>query len=82
MKEFFVYVIKNQINTLYTGVSKDIDQRINLHNSGKGAKFTRGRGFWQLIYSEGPFEHGDALRREMEIKRDRALKRRLKSHND
>jgi putative endonuclease len=82
MKEFFVYVIKNQINTLYTGVSKNIDRRINLHNSGKGAKFTRGRGLWQLTYSEGPFEHGDALRREIEIKRDRTLKRRLKSHND
>ena len=82
MKEFFVYVIKNQKNTLYTGISKDIDRRINLHNSGKGAKFTRGRGLWQLTYSEGPFEHGDALRREMEIKRDRALKRRLKSRND
>jgi len=81
MKEFFVYVIKNQKNTLYTGISKDIDRRINLHNSGKGAKFTRGRGLWQLTYSEGPFEHGDALRREMEIKRDKALKRRLKSYN-
>ncbi len=81
MKEFFVYVIKNQKNTLYTGISKDIERRINLHNSGKGAKFTRGRGLWQLTYSEGPFEHGDALRREMEIKRDRALKRRLKSYN-
>ena len=74
-------LIKNQKNTLYTGISKDIDRRINLHNSGKGAKFTRGRGLWQLTYSEGPFEHGDALRREMEIKRDKALKRRLKSYN-
>lgn len=82
MKKFFVYVIKNQKNTLYTGISRDIERRINLHNSGKGAKFTRGRGLWQLTYSEGPFEHGDALRREIEIKRDRTLKRRLKSHND
>ena len=80
MKVFFVYVIKNQTNTLYTGISKDIDRRIKLHNNGKGAKFTRGRGLWQLTYSEGPFEHGDALRRELEIKRDRALKLRLKSH--
>jgi putative endonuclease len=82
MKEFFVYVIKNQINTLYTGVTKDIGRRIKLHNSGKGAKFTRGRGFWQLTYSEGPFEHGDALRREMEIKKDKTLKQRLKSYNN
>ena len=58
----------------------DIDRRINEHNSGKGAKFTRGRGLWQLTYSEGPFEQGDALRREMEIKKDKLLKRRLKNN--
>ena len=80
MKKFFVYVIKNQMNTLYTGISKDVDRRIIQHNRGKGAKFTRGRGLWQLTYSEGPFDHGDALRRELEIKRDRTLKLRLKSH--
>ena len=68
------------MNTLYTGISKDVDRRIIQHNRGKGAKFTRGRGLWQLTYSEGPFDHGDALRRELEIKRDRTLKLRLKSH--
>lgn len=81
MKNFFVYVIKNPMNLLYTGIAKDIDRRIIEHNNGKGAKFTRGRGLWQIIYSEGPLEHGDALRRELEIKRDRDLKMRLKSHN-
>ena len=82
MKKYFVYVIKNQKNTLYTGISNDVDQRINLHNSGKGAKFTRGRGLWQLTYSEGPFEHGDALRREMEVKKNKVLKNKLKDQND
>jgi putative endonuclease len=81
MKDFFVYVIKNPIDTLYTGIAKDIYRRINEHNDGKGAKFTRGRGQWHLTYSEGPFEHGDALRREIEIKKDKSLKRRLKSNN-
>ena len=78
MKEFFVYVIKNPTNTLYTGITKDIDRRIIEHNTGKGAKFTRGRGIWQIIHLEGPFKHGDALRRELEIKRDRDLKNKLK----
>ena len=81
MKNFFVYVIKNPGNILYTGIATDIDRRINEHNSGKGAKFTRSRGLWQLTYSEGPFEHGDALRREIEIKKDKPLKRRLKNNN-
>ena len=81
MKDFFVYVIKNPVDTLYTGIAKDIDRRINEHNGGSGAKFTRGRGLWQLTYSEGPFEHGDALRREIEIKKDKSLKRRLKNND-
>jgi len=79
MKDFFVYVIKNPDKTLYTGIAKDIERRINEHNTGKGAKFTRGRGPWQLAYSEGPFDHGDALRREIEIKKDKPLKRELKN---
>ena len=82
MKDFFVYVIKNPANTLYTGIAKDIERRINEHNSGKGAKFTRGRGPWQQAYSEGPFKHGDALRREIEMKKDKNLKRRLKNENE
>ena len=81
MKDFFVYVIKNPVDTLYTGIAKDIDRRINEHNGGSGAKFTCGRGLWQLTYSEGPFEHGDALRREIEIKKDKSLKRRLKNND-
>ena len=81
MKDFFVYVIKNPKNILYTGIAMDIDRRVNEHNSCKGAKFTRGRGLWQLTYSEGPFGHGDALRREIAIKNDKSLKRRLKSNN-
>ena len=80
MKDFFIYVIKNQKDTLYTGIAKNIDRRIIEHNTGKGAKFPRGRGPWALAYTEGPFKHGDAIRREIEIKRDKHLKRRLKSH--
>ena len=76
--EWFVYVIRNADNILYTGISKDPARRITEHNSGTGAKFTRGRGPWRQVYSEGPLEHGDALRREIEIKKDAALKRSLK----
>ena len=79
MRNFFVYVIKNQQNTLYTGSAKDIDRRLEEHNSGKGAKFTRGRGPWKLTYTEGPFKHGDAIRREVEIKKNKLIKRRLKN---
>jgi len=79
MKDFFVYIIQNKKNTLYTGITKDIARRIDEHNNGKGAKFTRGRGPWKLTYKEGPFLHGDALRRENEIKKDKELKSELKN---
>ena len=79
MKNFFVYIIKNKKNILYTGITKDIVRRINEHNIGKGAKFTRGRGPWKLIYTEGPLKHGDAIRREIEIKKDRFMKSKFKN---
>ena len=79
MKEWYVYVVRNPGNTLYTGISKDITRRISEHNNATGAKFTRGRGPWRLTYSEGPFDHGEALRREIEIKKDTGLKRELKN---
>ena len=48
------------------------------HNAGNGAKFTRGRGPWRVVHAEGPHTHGDALRREYQIKHDPAFKTDLK----
>ena len=77
--DFFVYVLRNGAGTTYTGIAKDVDARLAAHNGGNGAKFTRGRGPWAVIHTEGPLPHGDALRRERDIKRDRAFKARLKA---
>ena len=77
--EFFVYVLRNGAGTTYTGIAKDVAARLAAHNDGSGAKFTRGRGPWAVIHTEGPLPHGDALRRETAIKRDRAFKERLKA---
>ena len=79
MNEWFVYVVRNTGDILYTGITKDTARRVDEHNKGCGAKFTRGRGPWKLAYSEGPFDHGDALRREMAIKKDASLKRKIKA---
>jgi putative endonuclease len=78
MKDWHLYVLRNPKGILYTGISKDTARRVDEHNSGTGAKFTRGRGPWIMAYSEGPFEHGDALRREIAIKKDSKLKVQLK----
>lgn len=76
---YFVYVIRNRLGTLYTGIAKDVEARCEAHNAGAGARFTRGRGPWSVVHREGPFAHGDALRREISIKADRRLKRAIKA---
>jgi putative endonuclease len=77
---WFVYVILNTARIAYTGVAADVTSRLAQHNGEKrgGAKFTRGRGPWRIVHTEGPMTKGDALRREAAIKKDRAFKAALK----
>lgn len=79
MTQWCVYVLTNSAGIAYTGIAIDVAGRLALHNAGKGAKFTRGRGPWQIIHVEGPLAQGDALRREAAIKRDHGFKTRLKA---
>ena len=48
----YTYIVKCCDNTLYTGWTTDLDRRIEAHNSGKGAKYTRSRRPVELIYAE------------------------------
>jgi len=61
----------------YVGYTKDIKKRISLHNSGKGAKFTRGRK-WKLIYKEKFSSKNKAISREYYIKKNRKLRNEIK----
>ena len=73
-----VYIVRCADRTLYTGVAKDLRQRIAAHNDGRGAKYTRQRRPVKLVYSESALDRGAALRREIEIKSlTRAAKRAL-----
>lgn len=54
--------------TYYTGITTDIKRRIAEHESGTGAKYTRGRGPLQLIYREECSDRSSATKREIEIK--------------
>lgn len=54
--------------SLYTGVAKDVQARLKLHQSGKGAKYTRGRGPLELVYTEVCEGKSNALKRELSIK--------------
>lgn len=73
-----VYIIQCIDNSLYTGVAKDVVARVEKHNAGSGAKYTRGRRPVKLVYQETVADQSAALRRELVIKRmERAAKRKL-----
>jgi len=64
----------------YVGYTNDLKKRIKLHNSGKGAKFTRGRK-WILIYKEKFKSKSEAISREYYIKNNRSFRNKLKNEN-
>ena len=80
---YFVYVIgskKNSKITTYVGYTNNLKRRLNLHNRGKGAKFTRGRT-WQIIHSEKHLTKGEAISREYYIKKNRKFRNLIKQFN-
>ncbi|MGX0554128.1 GIY-YIG nuclease family protein [Staphylococcus hominis] len=77
MGSHFVYIVRCSDNSLYTGYTNNIEARINKHNAGKGAKYTKIRRPVMLVYQEMYETKSEALRREYEIKtftRQRKLK--------
>jgi len=62
----------------YVGYTKNLINRIRLHNLGKGAKFTRGRQ-WRVIYKEKCATKNQAISREYYIKRNRTLRNIIKN---
>ena len=65
---WYLYILKCVDNSLYTGITTDIQRRIKEHEHGKGAKYLRGRSPLKLIYSEELENQTQALKREREIK--------------
>ena len=65
---WYLYILRCKDGTLYTGITTDVEKRLEAHRSGKGAKYTRGRGPLELVYCEECGDHSAALRREHEIK--------------
>lgn len=63
-----LYILRCRDGSLYTGITTDVEKRLETHQSGKGAKYTRGRGPLQLVYREKCGSHSDALKREFAIK--------------
>lgn len=67
--KWFVYILRCADDTLYTGITNNLEKRINKHNEGKGAKYTRGRGPVALIKSFERLTKSDALKLERQIKK-------------
>jgi putative endonuclease len=69
--------IKQGKVTTYVGHTKDLKNRLKLHNAGKGAKFTRGRK-WTLIYKEKLKSKKMAISREYFIKNNKKIRKKIK----
>ncbi len=73
-----VYLLRCADGTLYCGWTTDMEARLEAHNAGKGAKYTRSRRPVALVYTEEYEDRHEALSREWHIKRmSRAEKERL-----
>ncbi len=75
----FVYVLlsRSRPKRTYVGWTLDLDRRLEQHNGGSGAKFTRGAK-WTLIYAERHRTRNGAMRREVSLKRDRQFRALLR----
>ncbi len=77
---YFVYLIvsslKNNKKISYVGYTNDLNKRLKLHNTGKGAKFTRGKK-WILVYYKKYDSKSKAMKEEYKLKKDYILRRKI-----
>ncbi len=66
---YFFYLLRCADDSLYAGICRDITKRVAVHNSGKGAKYTRSRRPVELAYWERLADKSTALKREIEVKK-------------
>lgn len=76
---YFVYILKCADDTFYTGITKELERRLEEHNSSdKGAKYTRNRRPVVMVYSEIHPDRSSASKREYEIKKKMSREEKLK----
>ena len=77
---YFVYLIvsnlKNNKKISYVGYTNNLQKRLNLHNAGKGAKFTKGRK-WKLVYYEKYVNKSLAMKNEFILKKNYKLRKKI-----
>ena len=81
---YFVYLIvsnlKNNKKFSYVGYTINLKKRVNLHNSGKGAKFTRGKK-WKLVYYKKYDSKSAAMKNEYKLKKNYKLRKKIINKN-
>jgi putative endonuclease len=80
-KDWYVYILKCTDDTLYTGITNNLNRRVSEHNRGVGAKYTRGRTPVELVFVETMPDRSAALRRELVIKGMKAAEKQLLIRN-
>lgn len=68
-KTWYLYILRCGDGSFYTGITTDVAHRLQMHESGRGAKYTRGRAPLELVYCEPCADRSAALRREIAVKR-------------
>ena len=79
---YYVYILINidgKSNPTYVGYTNNISKRLKLHNTSKGAKFTRGR-IWEIIYRKRCKSKSSAMQNEYKIKNDKTFRAKIKSN--
>lgn len=67
--EWHLYIAECADGSYYTGITKDVEARIDTHNAGKGSKYTATHGPVKLLFQEPQADYSAALRREYQVKR-------------
>ena len=78
--KYFVYLLVSRKNNKlfsYVGATSNLNKRINLHNSSKGAKYTRGKK-WYLAYKKSYNSKSKALKEEYRLKNDKKKREKIK----
>ncbi len=65
----YIYIVECADGSLYTGWTVDVEQRVKVHNAGRGARYTRMHGPVKLVDAEAQPDRVAAMKRELEIKR-------------
>ena len=78
---YFVYMLLTKHRgkfISYVGYTNNLKNRLSLHNSSKGAKFTKGKK-WEIIYSKKYLNKSESMKDEYKLKKDYKLRNKIKS---